>query len=400
MRGENMVEVDNNLVGKRFLELAFDHCIKCGMCKIGYKSFEPSCPSGEKYLFESYWASGRIRTARGVILGELEWSSDLKDSIFTCTTCGACTDSCQAPHAHYIVDIIESLRELAVKHIGPGPNQEKLLERVTNPEMWNPYGDKNSDNVALKEKYDLPDQAEWVYYIGCTSNYRQTQLRDATIRFLKNAGIDFTLIDEHCCTSPMLRTGQVEQAKDFMNYNSEQIKNTGAKKVITSCAGCYRTFVKDFEKFGVDNDFKIYHTTELIKELIDTKKMKIKSRFNKTVTYHDPCHLGRHMGIYQIPRDIIKKIPGIKFVEMKRNRNFSWCCGAGGGVKIGYPEFSVEISGDRIEQAKVTDATVISSVCPFCKTNLKDANDKYNGGLEVLDLIEILDQLDITFKKI
>jgi heterodisulfide reductase subunit D len=393
-----MVEVDEGLVGKDFLKLAFEHCIKCGTCKMGYKSFAPSCPSGEAFLFESYWASGRIRTAIGIISRDLQWSEESRDPIFACTTCGACMDSCQAPHAHYIVDIIESLRELAVQNIGPGPNQEKLVERANNPEMCNPYGVLNSTNADLKEKYDIPDKAEWVYYIGCTSNYRQMKIRDATIWLLKRAGIDFTLIDEHCCTSPMLRTGQVSSAKGFMNYNIEQIKKAGADKVVTSCAGCYRTFIKDFEKYGAEYDFNLYHTVELLKDLLDSGKMKIKSEYNKTVTYHDPCHLGRHMGIYEIPREIYKQIPGVKLVEMKRNRNFAWCCGAGGGVKIGYPEWAVEVSNERLEHAKEVGAEVISSVCPFCRTNLSDANEKYNGGFEILDLLEILDTLDIEFK--
>jgi heterodisulfide reductase subunit D len=184
-----------------------------------------------------------------------------------------------------------------------------------------------------------------------------------------------------------------------MTYNIEQIKNSNASKVITSCAGCYRTFKKDFEKFGAKYDFEVYHTTELIKELLDSEKMKIKSEYNKTVTYHDPCHLGRHMRIYDIPREIYKQIPGLKLVEMKKNRNFAWCCGAGGGVKIGYPDWAVEISIERIKQAKETNATVLSSVCPFCITNLSNANDKCNGDLEILDLLEILDQLEIEFER-
>ena len=393
------IKIDNSLYGKEFLQMVLDNCIKCSTCKYGYKTYEPCCPSGEKFLFESYWASGKIRIARGVILGELEWTDELKDAIFACPTCGACIDSCQAPHADFIVDIIESLRELAVKHIGPGPNQEKLMELITNSDMYNPYGEPNSNNEDLKKKYDLPDNAEWVYYIGCTSNYRQKNLRNSTIRFLKKAGIDFTLIDEHCCTSPLIRTGQVSISKDFMNYNIAQIKNTGASKVITSCAGCYRTLIKDFEKFGAEYDFQVYHTIELIKELLDKGKMKIKSEYNKTVTYHDPCHLGRHMRIYDIPREIYKKIPGLKLVEMKRNRNHAWCCGAGGGVKIAYPEWAVEISGERINEAKECGAIVLSSVCPFCRTNLSDANEKYDEGLEILDLLEILDQLEIEFEQ-
>ena len=393
------IKIDDSLYGKEFLQMVFDNCIKCSTCKYGYKTYEPCCPSGEKFFFESYWASGKIRIARGVILGELEWTAELKDAIFACPTCGACIDSCQAPHADFIVDIIESLRELAVKHIGPGPNQEKLMDFITNSEMYNPYGEPNSNNEDLKKKYDLPDNAEWVYYIGCTSNYRQKNLRDSTIRFLKKAGIDFTLIDEHCCTSPLIRTGQLSISKDFMNYNIAQIKKAGATKVITSCAGCYRTLMKDFEKFGAKYDFQVYHSIELIKELLDKGKMKIKSEYNKTVTYHDPCHLGRHMRIYDIPREIYKKIPGLKLVEMKRNRNHAWCCGAGGGVKIAYPEWAVEISSERIKEANECGATVLSSVCPFCRTNLSDANEKFDGDLEVLDLLEILDKVDIEFVK-
>jgi heterodisulfide reductase subunit D len=388
-----MVEIDESIKGREFLEMAFDYCIKCSTCKYGYKSFEKICPSGEKFLFESYWPSGRIRTIRGVLLGDLEWSEELIDPIYACTTCGACVDACQAPHADHIVDMIEALRELAVRHIGPAKNQELLVSRCE--DSCNPYDEPNSDNEDLKKKHNLPDKAEWVYYIGCTSNYRQKSIRDSTIRFLNKVGIEFTLIDEHCCTSPMIRTGQIALSKDYMSYNIAQIKNSGAKKVVTSCAGCYRTFKKDFERFGEEYDFEVFHTVELIKELLDKGKIKFTSEYNKTVTYHDPCHLGRHMGIYEIPREIYKQIPGLKLKEMRRNRNFAWCCGAGGGVKIGYPEWSIEVSKVRLEEAKETGATVISSTCPFCRTNLSDANDSSNYDFEVLDLLEIIDQLEI-----
>jgi heterodisulfide reductase subunit D len=306
-------------------------------------------------------------------------------------------ESCQAPHADYIVDMIEALREMTVRHIGPIENQALLVTRCE--ENYNPYGEPNSNNEKLKKQYDLPDKAEWVYFIGCTSNYRQKSLRDSTLRFLKKAGIDFTLIDEHCCTSPLIRTGQVNNVKEFMNYNITQIENAGATKIITSCAGCYRTFKKDFEKFGVDYDFQVFHSLELVKQLLDNNKIIFKSKFEETVTYHDPCHLGRHMQVYELPREIYKKIPGLKLVEMKRNRKFSWCCGAGGGVKIGYPEWAIEISRERLEEAKETGARIITSTCPFCKTNLGDAAQKYNFDFQVLDLMEILDKLDIEISK-
>ncbi|MFX1288751.1 MAG: (Fe-S)-binding protein [Promethearchaeota archaeon] len=387
-----MVEVDEVLIGKEVLEMAFDRCIKCSTCKYSYKDFEKSCPSGEKFLFESYWASGRIRIIRGVLNGDLEWTEDLIDPIFACTTCGACMDACQAPHADYIVEMIEALRELAVKNIGPAKNQKFLVSRCE--DSCNPYGDPNSDNSELKKEYRLPDKAEWVYFIGCTSNYRQKSLRDSTLRFLKKAGIDFTLIDEHCCTSPMIRTGQLSIVDDYMKYNVEQIKKTGATKVITSCAGCYKTLTKDFERFGHELGLEVYHSLELVNKLLEQKKIEFKSEFNKTVTYHDPCHLGRHMGVYELPREIYKQIPGLRLVEMKRNRNFAWCCGAGGGVKIGYPDWALEVSKERLEEAKETGATIITSTCPFCKTNLSDSAVHYDFDIQVLDLMEILDLID------
>jgi heterodisulfide reductase subunit D len=273
--------------------------------------------------------------------------------------------------------------------------QKALIARIENQTMFNPYGEQNSNNEDLKKEYDLPDEAEWIYFIGCTSNYRQKNLRDATLRFLKKANINFTLIDEHCCCSPIMRTGQINSVKDFINYNISRINSTGAKKIITSCAGCYRTLKKDWLKYDADYDFQIYHTVELVKRLLDEGKLKFNSEFNKTVTYHDPCHLGRHMNLYEIPREVYKSIPGIDFREMKRNKENAWCCGAGGGVKIGYPEWSVEISKERLDEAKSTGASVISSVCPFCRTNLSDANQKFNMNLEVIDLIEIMDNLEL-----
>ena len=392
-----MVEIDSDLFGKDVLEMAFDRCIKCSTCKYSYKDFEKSCPSGEKFLFESYWASGRIRIIRGVLNGDLEWTNDLINPIFACTTCGACMDSCQAPHADYIVEMIEALRELAVKNIGPAENQKLLVSRCE--ESCNPYGEQNSDNTELKKEYDLPDKAEWVYFIGCTSNYRQSNIRDSTLRFLKKTSINFTLIDEHCCTSPMIRTGQLSIVDEYMKYNIEQIRNTGATKIITSCAGCYKTLTNDFGRFGNELEFEIYHSLELVRKLLDEKKIEFKSEYNETVTYHDPCHLGRHMGVYELPREIYKQIPGLNLVEMKRNRNFAWCCGAGGGVKIGYPEWALEISKDRLEEAKESGATIITSTCPFCKTNLSDATTHYNFDFQVLDLMEILDQIEISVNK-
>ena len=369
-------------------------CFRCGYCKFTEDYLEFNCPSYKNYRFETYSTGGRMWLIYGLISGEIQWSEGAANAIYACPTCGNCIENCKFDKfKDFLVDFIELARvEAAIAGYTP-EKQINLLKRIENPEMSNPYGEKNSDNEDLKKKYDLPDQAEWVYFIGCTSNYRQKELRDATIKFLKKARIDFTLIDEHCCCSPIIRTGQVNPVKDFVNYNLLKIKNAGASKIITSCAGCYKTIKKDWLKFEDELGIEVFHTVELIKDLIDTEKLKFKSEYNKKITYHDPCHLGRHMKFYEIPREVIKRIPGIDLVEMKRNRENAWCCGAGGGVKIGYPEWAIETSRERLEEAKSTGASIITSICPFCRTNLTDANRQYNMELEVLDLLEIINKM-------
>nr|MDO8108914.1 (Fe-S)-binding protein [Candidatus Sigynarchaeota archaeon] len=378
------------------LKLVLDRCIRCNTCKYAYKEFTPTCPSGETFKFESYWASGRIRLARGLLTQRLKWTADMLDPIFACTACGACGDSCQAPHQDQIVDIIESLREFAVKSVGAPAKQARLVPPVA--EHFNPYGAPHSDNAEIRAKYHLKPTASVVYFIGCTSNYRQQQLRDATLSVLQKLGVDFTVVDERCCGSPLIRTGQLDLVPGLMRYNADAIAATGAKTIVTSCSGCYRTMKKDFAKFGVDLGLEVLHSSEFINQKLtpaEIKRLQQKSGKNPavtTVTYHDPCHLGHHMGVFDAPRELLVKIPGIKLVEMPRNRTSAWCCGAGGGVKIGYPEWAVHIARERVEEAHQTGATTLVSTCPFCKTNLSDANAQAGTDIDVIDLIELLDR--------
>jgi len=370
-------------------------CFRCGYCKFTNDYTDYNCPSYKKYRFETYSTGGRMWLIYGLISGEITWNESIANVVYACPTCGNCIENCRfEKFKDFLVDFIELARAEAT-HQGFTPEKHKnLITRIENPEMNNPYGEFNSNNEELKKEFTLPDKAEWVYFIGCTSNYRQMELRNATLNFLKRAKINFTLIDEHCCCSPIIRTGQLNPVNNFINYNLAKIKEAGASKVITSCAGCYKTIKKDWAKYQDEIGIEVYHTMELIGELMDNNKIKFNSEYNKTITYHDPCHLGRHMKLYEIPRKVYEKIPGINLVEMKRNRENAGCCGAGGGVKIGYPEWALEVSRDRLEEANETGATVITSVCPFCRTNLSDANNYYKMGLEVLDLLEIINEMD------
>ncbi len=394
----NTAEISNlSPRSQEALSVVLERCIRCNTCKYAYKGFTKSCPSGEMFKFESYWASGRIRLARGLLTGKLQWTQDILHPIFACTTCGACGDSCQAPHSDRIVDIIEGLRELAVRNVGAPANQAKLSPLVE--KQFNPYGVPHSDNQEIRVKNKLNPTASVVYFIGCTSNYRQQQLRDATLSVLQKLGVDFTVIDEYCCGSPLIRNGQVDQVPDLMKHNVEKIVATGANTVVTSCSGCFRTMKKDFAKFGVTPSLEILHTSEFINRLLtlaEVKRLHQKTGnwgLTREVTYHDPCHLGHHMAFFDPPREVIAKLPGYKLVEMPRNRDHAWCCGAGGGVKVGYPDWALNISKERVEEAQQTKARMLVSTCPFCKTNLSQANEQFKTNLRVVDLIELLDEV-------
>ncbi len=363
-------------------------CIRCGNCKYVFKEYIDSCPSGAHFHFETYFASGRIRLAQGISRGELEWSEDLLDPIFACTTCGNCEQQCLAPHHGHIVEIIEELREQAVDTLGALPAHKKFSENIER--CHNPYGAEHHARV-LKETHDLPDKAEVVYFIGCTSNYRETAIRDATISLLKKVGVNFTIVDEYCCTSPLLRTGQKSATVQIAQHNVEQIDDAGATTVVTSCSGCFRTMKIDYPKMGIDYDFTVLHITEFIEQLMKQGKLNLKPpKPDGIYTWHDPCHLGRHTNVYDSPRHVLQEIR-LPFVEMASSRENAWCCGAGGGCKSAYGEWSLETASKRISQAHDVSAETIVTGCPFCVRNLRDASK--DTEIQIIDIAELIDSL-------
>jgi len=372
-------------------------CTRCNTCKYVYQEYNDSCPSGVKFKFETFYPSGRIHIARALYEGKLEWSERIRDIIFACPTCASCTIQCQSRHHDTIVDIIEALRADAVnKGFGPLPNQKAFADSIE--KEHNPYKEKHVDRLNWMEGLRVPrkDKAEILYFVGCTSSYRQKDLARNTIKILNKLNVDYTVSNEEwCCGSPLMRTGQLQLATDLVKHNLNLIKQIGAKKVISSCAGCYRTLKMDYPKYAEQlEDVEFLHISEFLRGYI--KNLKLKSRKKKIkVTYHDPCHLGRHSGVYDMPREIIKAIPGIELVEMSRNRENSWCCGAGGGVKSAYKDWAVEISVDRIREAEETGADLLISTCPFCKTNLQDAIDSANSKIRFMDIVNLLDELYI-----
>ena len=212
-----------------------------------------------------------------------------------------------------------------------------------------------------------------LYFRGCTAREKETDISRATEKLLKLADIEYHILDdEKCCGSVLLRTGFEKQAKEQIKKNTEILKD---EKIITSCAGCYKTLKEDYD--GLD----VVHISQLLDELIRENKLNF-TKADFKVTYHDSCHLGRHMDVFDEPRNAIESVADI--VEMENSREDSLCCGAGGGVKSAYPEIADQMAKSRLAQARETGCETLVVSCPFCKLNLE------NDEIEVLDLTEFL----------
>lgn len=212
-----------------------------------------------------------------------------------------------------------------------------------------------------------------LYFRGCTAREKETSIQKATEKLLDIAGVDYHILeDEKCCGSVLLRTGFFNEAQRQIEKNTEVLNG---EKIITSCAGCYKTLKEDYE--GLD----VIHISQLLDELIRDGKLNLE-KSGLDVTYHDSCHLARHMVVFDEPRNVIESLATL--VEMENNRENSLCCGAGGGVKSAYPEIATQMARTRIDQAMDTGCKTLVTACPFCKLNLS------NDELEVLDLTEFL----------
>jgi heterodisulfide reductase subunit D len=171
--------------------------------------------------------------------------------------------------------------------------------------------------------------------------------------------------------------------------NIERFERASPSVIVTSCAGCYKTIRQDYPKVGKVTS-RVVHVTQFVNELIDSGELKLEKRVDGVVTFHDPCHLGRHNLLYDEPRKILEAIPGLKIVEMERNRAEARCCGAGGGVKTAFPDLAQKISFLRVEDAEKTGADILATSCPFCYQSLKASIEAKGSKLRMMDLMGLV----------
>ncbi|MEX2703046.1 MAG: (Fe-S)-binding protein [Candidatus Baldrarchaeota archaeon] len=380
---------------KRFEEFLY-LCGKCGDCSLAVKittSKSPlSHPCAVKNVlgYEAYDARGRIIIIKNLLNGKLEVNDEILEWAYTCTTCGACRETCLAVEGGIDTpSIMEALRRDLVSQ---GFRIEKHLSILENiKKLDNPYGEPKEERLSFlgNELSNIPEKAEIAYFIGCTSSYRTKEIALAAVKLLKQLGVEFTVLrDETCCGSILLRYGYVDEARSQAERLVKRFNEMGVKTVIFTCPGCYRTFKKDYpEILGRELGFETLHLVEFLDNYLKDKNVAFEARESEVVTYHDPCHLGRHLNVYEAPRNIIRLVNGLTLVEMETIKNFAHCCGAGGGVKSTFPDLALKVAKDRISEALETGAKILLSACPFCKLNLKQAA---NNGIRILDVAELL----------
>ena len=402
-----MTEIKEPLKNLSKLDQAALACAQCGQCRVTNwpsKGIFDSCPVYKaNNLFEPYNARGKNLIMKGLLWGHLKLSQDISDVIFQCTLCGLCEEVCfnaQSENFDFplqnIMDHVNTYEALRADLVEAGfPIESQVPMNKAMVELLNPYERDNKEKLTWTNELDFKiknaytEDTETLYFVGCTSALTpQIQhVAIASAKLFNKLGIDFSVFGERevCCGSIGMRTGDRKSFEEVAEQNTNLFKERGIKRIVTSCAGCYRTFKKDYgEKL---EGIEILHTIEFLNDIISKRDVQLKNLDIKT-TYHDPCHLGRHMGLYDAPRDLLTKIS--KMTEMKTNRVGAMCCGAGGGVKKGFPELSMEMAKNRVKEAEETSAEYLVSTCPFCWRNLSDAIESSGSNMKMIDLVELL----------
>ncbi len=346
-------------------------CSRCGYC-------QAVCPCFNATLRPSLNARGKMLLLKEVMEEKLELSDAFIETLFQCTTCAACYENC--PSGVNVPEIIKQARKDMVNLGSCHPafvGMNKVLQENTNI-----YAE---DELPEFEK-ERGGQAQYAFFVGCVGTFREEEATESVIELLDRLEVDFTLIDEVCCSGVLEDVGHAINP-DLAATNIERIKATGCEAVITGCPYCYRTF-KNKPQYAPlrDAGIEIIHISQFI------------SRFDFNgittdlkVTYHDPCDLGRHCGIYDEPRQTIAKVAP-EFVEMDHHHAKSLCCGSGGGARGAYAKNSIAMAKNRLAEALDSGADVLLTECNSCVHNLANAKMR-SQKIRIMNTTQFLNEL-------
>lgn len=358
----------------------FKYCYQCGMC-------DAVCPWNHVGTFSMR------KLVREATFGVVEIESE---NIWRCTTCGKCQQVC--PRGVKQIESGVALRRIATEYdVFPHAVEPIRAVAANLRAEGNPFGEERAKRPRWAEGLGVEmfrEGMEFLYSPGCYLSYdpRAKKIARATAAILKAAGVSFGILgaQESCCGESIRKTGDEALFKSLARANIAALVDRGVKKILVSSPHCYHTYSREYPEFMVH--FEVVHIAQLLHSLLAEGRLKLKSEVAKTVTFHDPCYLGRHNGIYDPPRDALAHVPGLELKEMAASRQDSFCCGGGGGrIWMETPK-AERFSDLRLKQAIDLGAEVLVTACPYCITNFEDSRLGVPGGdtIEVKDITEVI----------
>jgi len=377
-------------------------CTECGRCQSQCPAWHTEKPLSPKLLIMAMRDHAFAKSVETeAMVGEGAPIS--LDVLWSCTTCGACVNECPVDIEH--IDHIVNMRRFQVLVESNFPSE--LGGTFRNLEQaGNPWGANRNDREAWIAECDfpirvvegtLPDDVEYLFWVGCAGAYdeRAKKTTKAVAELLYMAGVNFAVLGkkETCTGDPARRAGNEFLYQILASENIETFKEVfaertkGSKKVVVTCPHCFTTIGRDYAQSGFE--LEMLHHTQLLNQLVRDKKLLPIKMSHTAMTYHDPCYLGRHNGIYQPPRELLEAT-GAKISEMPRNKERSFCCGAGGGRMWMEEKLGSQINLNRVDEAIATGAQELAVACPFCRVMTTDGMSARQSEIEVLDVAQIL----------
>jgi len=369
-----------------FLEKNLAKCEQCKICS-GY------CTVASSFEGVETWSSkGRVLTMRGLQNGELGVSKKVVDILYTCSECGLCFAQC-FEDLEVNEAILATRHQIAEKGLVP----EVFRETAKNiMEIGDPGAVSVKRRLSWMKNYSLqplPRKAEVLYWVGCMVADRTPKTARALLKILSHANVNFTMLKERegCCGYVLLSTGLWDEARKVAEEVVSKIEKIGVKTLVTPCAGCYYTFTKLYpEILEISLPCEIVHSSHFIENLMKSGKLELKS-LNFRVSYHDPCSLGRHSGVFNAPRNVLNAIPDLTLTEMPLNRQLARCCGGGGGLWSFNHQVSVNSAYLRLKDLQPLKVDALTTACPLCQINFRYASVRKSVPIEVCDVTEMVE---------
>ena len=382
---------------KGLLDMA--SCTECGRCQSQCPAWHTEKPLSPKLLVMAMrdHALAKVPSDKPIV-GE----TISTDVLWSCTTCGACVNECPVDIEH--IDHIVNMRRFQVLVESEFPSELggtfRNLEKAGNP-----WGANRMDRNAWIAECDfpvavidgqLPDDVEYLFWVGCAGAYeeRAKKTTKAVAELLYMSGVKFGVLGarETCTGDPARRAGneflyQILSRENIETFNEVYANYKGKKKVVVTCPHCFTTIGRDYKQQGFE--LEMVHHTQLLNTLVKEGRLKPVAQSSKKLTYHDPCYLGRHNQIYEAPRELLEST-GVDLVEMPRNKERSFCCGAGGGRMWMEEKLGTRINLNRVDEAIATGAEEVAVGCPFCRVMVSDGAKGRESNVEVIDVAQAL----------